>query len=273
MIGTPPRAHVLSAGTPGGPCAVFAHGIEDSWRTWTRLARCLGPRWRSIALDLPWRAGNDYRWRWSGTPADWVGAGLDALDDLSFVLVGHSFGGNAALVRLAAGEPRATAAVLVAPFFRPAEAAVTWRTFERSREAFERQIGDGMRLRLRSATPPDVFEVMLTRTCERIGPVGFLTVFEQYLASGHLALSQVDVPALILAGAADPGMLRPHLEVLASRLPRGAIACGADFDHFCHIRKAPEVAQAIEDVAAEADPYPGRTGRFSTSGGPRKNGA
>lgn len=75
MIGTPPRGHVLFAGTPTGPCVVFVHGLEDTWHTWIRVAQCLGPRWRAIALDLPWRAGNDYRWRWAGSPGDWVRAG------------------------------------------------------------------------------------------------------------------------------------------------------------------------------------------------------
>ncbi|MFG2103289.1 alpha/beta fold hydrolase [Micromonospora echinaurantiaca] len=247
---TSPQAHLLSPGTDTGPCAVFVHGIEDTWRTWTRLSRCLGPQWRTVALDLPWRAGNDYRWRWSGGPGDWVGAGLEALGDRPFLLVGHSFGANAVLARLAAGEPRATAAVLAAPFFRPAEHRVTWETFDLSRETFQRQISDGMRLRLRRTAPPDVFEVMIARTCERIGPVGFLAVFEQYVASGHLPLSHVDIPAAILIGEADPGMFRPHMEALARRLPRATVAAGDDFDHFCHVNHAPEVARLIEELAA-----------------------
>ncbi len=245
-----PESHVLSPGTASGPCAVFVHGIEDSWRTWSRLARALGPRWRTVALDLPWRAGNDYRWRFSGGPGDWVGAGLDAVGDRPFVLVGHSFGANAVLSRLSAGEPRATAAVLAAPFFRPADHAVDWETFDLSRATFERQIRDGMRMRLRRSAPPDVFEVMLARTCERIGPVGFLAVFEQYVASGHLSLAHVDVPALILIGEDDPGMFRPHMEALGRKLPRATVAAGGDFDHFCHVSHAPEVARVIEELVA-----------------------
>ncbi|KAA2265815.1 alpha/beta hydrolase [Solihabitans fulvus] len=254
MIDTPPRAHVLSDGTPGGPCAVFVHGVEDSWRTWGRLADSLGPRWRSVALDVPWRAGNDYRWRWSGAPSDWVGAGLDALDESSFVLVGHSFGANAVLGRLAGGERRANAAVLISPFFRPPGAEVTWRTFDRSRAAFERQVRDGMRMRLRGMAEEDVFELMLTRTCERIGPIGFLAAFEQYVASGHLSLSCVDIPVLVLCGENDPVTFRPHAEALARRLARGIVAGEKDFDHFSHLRRAPDVAQAIEELIGDRGP-------------------
>jgi pimeloyl-ACP methyl ester carboxylesterase len=255
VIAVPPPGQVLAAGTPDGPCLVFVHGIEDSWQTWTELARWLDPRWRLLALDLPWRAGNDYRWRWVAGPGDWVAAGLAAaLGERRCVLVGHSFGANAVLARLAGGEPRVAAAVLAAPFFRPAGAAVTWQTFDLSREAFERQVADGILARLRRRPQPEVFELMLARTCERIGPVGFLAVFEQYLASGHLPLSHVDIPALVLAGDGDPGMVAPHLRALAGGLPRGRFARGAGLDHFCHIHQAPEVARAIEQLVAAAGP-------------------
>jgi pimeloyl-ACP methyl ester carboxylesterase len=252
MIGTPPRGHVLFAGTPTGPCVVFVHGLEDSWHTWIRVAQCLGSRWRAIALDLPWRAGNDYHWRWAGSPGDWVRAGLDACADRPCALVGHSFGANAILGLLAAREPRARLAVLAAPFFRPPQAPVTWKTFDLSRQTFERQISDGMRVGLRKSLPSDIFDVMLARTCERIGPLGFLAAFEEYIASGHLPLSHVDIPVLILAGENDPTMYWPHMEGLANALMRGTVACKPEFDHFCHIRAAPDVAQVIEDFSITA---------------------
>lgn len=250
MTAAPPRAHVLSAGEGDGPCAVFVHGIEDGWRAWQPLAASLGPRWRSIALDLPWRSGNDYCWRWAASPAEWVRAGLDALGDSPVVLVGHSFGANAVLGRLAASEPRAVAAVLAAPSFRPPDVAVTWRVLELSRQAFERQIRDGMRARLRGAADPDVFELMLARTYDRIGPVGFLAVFEAYVASGHLPLSNVDLPTLIVVGERDPSVHRPHLEALERWLPRATLTCGPDLDHFCHIDRPADLARQIEALAA-----------------------
>jgi len=245
-----PEGHVLSPGTDSGPCAVFIHGIEDNWRTWSRLALSLGPTWRTVALDMPWRAGNDYHWRWAGSFGDWVRAGLDeAVGDRPCVLVGHSFGANAVLSRLSVGEPRVSAAMMIAPFFRPVESVVTWETFDLSRKTFERQISDGMRARLRDMAQQDVFDVMLARTCERIGPVGFLAVFEQYVASGHLPLSHVDVPVLIMVGDRDPGMYRPHVEALGRRLPRAIVAFGRHYDHFCHVVRAPDLARAIAELA------------------------
>jgi pimeloyl-ACP methyl ester carboxylesterase len=262
----PPAAHLLAGGDESAPLAVFVHGFEDDWRTWNRLARCLASGWRAVALDLPWRAGNDYRWRWMAAPWEWVAAGLDALGEVPTVLVGHSFGANAVLGALAAASRNggaaasrnggaARAAVLAAPFYRPPDAPVTWRTFERSRATFERQIADGMRLRLGNrAGPlsPALFEAMLAKACERIGPTGFLAVFDLYVASGHLPLATVGVPALILAGERDPGASMRHLDLLVDRLPAGVMSCGPDHDHFSHITRATEVAGLIDRFVAEA---------------------
>jgi pimeloyl-ACP methyl ester carboxylesterase len=229
---------------------VFVHGIEDDFRTWSPLAGCL-TRWQAWALDLPWRAGNDYGWRWHGSPASWLAAGLASTPD---VLVGHSFGANAVLAHLASGrDPQPRVAVLLNPFFRPADAPASWRTFERSRAMFERQIADGMRVRLsgRAALPPpDILADMLAKASERIGPVGFLAVFDEYLASGHQPLSQVAVPTLVIGGARDPGLARSYLELLAAGLPRGAFTCEAGYDHFCHRRRSAQVASTIENFVA-----------------------
>lgn len=253
----PPAAHVITEGQPGGPCAVLVHGLEDRWSTWTRVAHRLGPAWRTVALDLPWRAGNDYGWRWVRSPADWVRSGLDAIDADSVVLIGHSFGANALLARLAAGEPRARAAQLLCPLFRPDSATVTWQTFDQARLAFLRQIEDGIRTRLRTVVEADIVESMLARTCERIGPMGFLTTFDEYVSSGHLPLSAVDIPVSVLVGEDDPIMFRPYAEELARRLPRAQIACWADFGHFGHLRRADDVAGAVRALLEEPDGWPG----------------
>lgn len=253
MISTPPPAHRLGTAPVSGPSAVFVHGIEDDWRTWQPVAEQLSG-WRSWSLEMPWRAGNDYRWRFTAGPADWLGAALEALDGPPDVLIGHSFGASAVLGLLAAGRiPPPRAAVLATPFYRPGELAITWRMFERSRAAFARQIEDGMRARLAGRATPlaaDVFTGMFAKNWERIGPLGFLAVFEEYLASGHLPLAQVRVPVLVLSGDRDPGLARAHLEQLADRLPHGSIICAAGYDHFCHIRRADEVARIVEDFVA-----------------------
>jgi pimeloyl-ACP methyl ester carboxylesterase len=56
VTGAEVRHHVLARGRPGEPVVVFAHGLEDSWKSWQGLAAELNQDWTLIALDLPWRA-------------------------------------------------------------------------------------------------------------------------------------------------------------------------------------------------------------------------
>lgn len=242
-------AQVLAQGEPGGPCAVFVHGAEDRWQSWSKLAGFLPSRWRAVALDLPWRAGNDYRWRWAATASDWLAAGLDAaVGDGDCVLVGHSFGANVVLHRLSVGEPRAAAAVLAAPFFRPEEPPITWKTVRRARAMFERQIADGVRTRLRGTPPQEVVQLMIESTCRRIGPTGFLAVFDQYVASGNLPLSHVGIRTRILVGQRDPSLYLPHINVLAGRLVNATVSCAPDWGHFSHLHHARQMADAIQEL-------------------------
>lgn len=256
MLRPPPRLHPLRDITGPGPLVVFVHGLEDDCRSWVRLARCLPADWRPVALGMPWHAGNDYRWRFHGSPADWLATGLAALPEPPVLVVGHSFGANALLELLATGpDPLAPAAVLAAPFYRPPDEPPTWRTFDRSRRAFERQLGEGVRVRLDGRRCPpesDVVERVVAGAWDRIGPNAFLAVFEQYVASGHLPLAAIDTPLLVIAGAGDPGLSDDHLGALVARLPGCTLVADAHYDHFCHVRQATQVADAIERFAAEA---------------------
>ncbi|MDW3849352.1 alpha/beta hydrolase [Micromonospora sp. BRA006-A] len=256
----PPRLHGLTAddrdataADGDGPVAVFVHGMEDDCRGWTALARSLGPQWRTLAMCVPWHAGNDYSWRYAGRPGEWVAAGLSKLPAPPTVLVGHSFGANAILELLATSpQPPARTAVLTTPFYRPHDAPVTWRAFDRSRRIFQRQISDGLRSRLtarKTSLEPDILESMLERAWERTGPSAFLAVFEQYLASGHLPVQTVEIPVLVVGGERDPGLNRDHLRALTDRLPLGLLACEPDYDHFCHRRHAHRLGRSIDRFA------------------------
>jgi pimeloyl-ACP methyl ester carboxylesterase len=178
MTYRPPRGHQLRpALVPGqrggeGPLVVLAHGLEDEWRSWGPLVDRLAGHWRCVALDLPWRAGNDYRWRAEGSPGEWLASGLRALGEQPALVIGHSFGANAALEALAHPAPPPTAAaVLAAPFFRVPGTRVTWEVFERS---------------------------------------------------------------------------RAQLDAMTLRLPGSVAVYRESYDHFCHVRRAGEVARTIE---------------------------
>ncbi|MYT29270.1 MULTISPECIES: alpha/beta hydrolase [unclassified Streptomyces] len=239
----------LSAGTPQGPRAVLVHGMEDTWESWYPLVRLLPSHWQVSALDLPWRAGNDYGWRREATPRGWLEHGLAQLPEPPTLLVGHSFGATAVLETLAGADRLpAPAAVLAAPFYRPPGLPATWSVFERSRSNFDDIIRAGLDVRLGRRAEhldPALRTHMVRMMSERIGPAGFLTLFEQFLATAGFDLSRVDVPVLVLGGTTDPCLADGRAEALQRELPRGRVRLDDDYHHFCHVAQAAEVAAEI----------------------------
>jgi pimeloyl-ACP methyl ester carboxylesterase len=255
--------HTLGEGDPEAPLIAFAHGLEDTWQSWRPLAARLGPGPRLVALDLPWRAGNDYRWR-RRVPADWLRTGLAGLDRSPDVLVAHSFGGNAALQLLCGGEPLTGHAVaLICPLYRPPGRPVTWELFDRSRETFVQHIHDGLRVRMGSRAARidgELLAAMTELAIERVGPAGFLTVFEQYLATADLALDAVDRPVAVLAGGADPTLLPRSAAALAAGMPGARLHLRDDYDHFCHVRHADGIAAQVTDLVRQVRATMGTAG-------------
>lgn len=246
--------HELSPGAPGGDLVVLAHGLEDSWESWRPLARAFDPRWRVLVLDLPWRPGNDYRWRRQESAAGWLAAGLQRLPRPPDTIVAHSFGANATLELMAAGHSSARATVLICPLYCPPEQPVTWQVFDRARRTFDRHIRDGLRLRLgqRLRTVDEaVLDGMIAKAIDRIGPAGFLTVFDQFIGSGTLALTTVTTPTLILAGGADPTLSPAAAATLGRDMPRATLLVHEHYDHFCHVRHAVEVAEQATRFVGE----------------------
>lgn len=272
--GRPPASaavpvHVLRPGVPGGLRVVLAHGLEDGWAGWRPLAERLDPDWRVLALDLPWRAGSDYRWRQAATPSGWLGAGLEDLGEPVDAVLAHSFGANALLDLACARDPRpAPRAVLVCPLYRPVDTPVTWRMLDRSRQNFVAHIHEGVRVRLgrrAAAMEPDVLAAMMAKTLDRVGPIGLLTVFDQFVSSTALALDAVEQEALVLAGTADPTLPPEAARALADALPRSVLRVNDGFDHFCHIRRPDMVAAQVDDFLRTAP----RAAPTRTEGGTR----
>jgi pimeloyl-ACP methyl ester carboxylesterase len=233
-----------------GPLAVLVHGLEDSWTSWRSLARYLDPHWRVAALDLPWRAGNDYQWRRAGGAADVVRAGLARLGEPIDVLIGHSFGASALFGVLAEpATPPPAAAVLAAPFFRPAGTPVTWRLFDRSRHNFDRIIAEGLRVRMGARldqVEEDLRRSMVTKMADKIGPAGFLALFEEFVRTGEVDLAAVRTPTLVVVGADDPGLTGGRADALAAAMPMARVTVEARYDHFCHVEQATEIAARID---------------------------
>jgi pimeloyl-ACP methyl ester carboxylesterase len=198
---------------------------------------------------MPWRAGNDYRWRGRRSAASWLASALDQLDEPVSALVGHSFGSNAVLELLAADDrPPFAAAVLTSPFFCPPQLRVTWKVFEQARRNFTHQVREGLRARLGSrvaAMEGEVLEAMMAKAIDRIGPAGFLAAFDQFVSTADLRLANVTVPTLVLGGGSDPTLGWRDAAALARAMPSAIVVIEEGYDHFCHVRQVMEVARRI----------------------------
>lgn len=99
-----------------GPPLVLLHGLDDTHRTWRRVAPLLAAKRRVIAPDLPGcglsgRPDASYSLRWQ---AQVMGAFLDELDLRDVDLVGHSYGGGVAQFMLLEHRHRIRRMALVA---------------------------------------------------------------------------------------------------------------------------------------------------------------
>lgn len=251
MTKNPPgKLYTLAPGSTDGPLVVLAHGLESAWSSWLPVAAALNPDWRVVALDLPWRPGNEYRWH--DRPAGaWLGDGLDQVGRTPDLLVAHSFGANATLELLCAGDRRPGPAVaLICPLYREARYPVTWRMFDRARTVFFEHMREGLRARMGgrlAAIDQSVLQTMMELAIDRAGPLGFLTTFRQYAASTELRLSTIDVPTCLITGGADPTLSPDAARALAGLIPDAELRINDDYDHFCHVRHGSGVAAQITD--------------------------
>lgn len=108
--------HIHWAELGRGHPIVLLHGVCDSHRTWLKVAPELARTRRVLMPDLPGHGLSDrpdapYTAEWH---AAMIGAWIDALKLRSFDLVGHSFGGGAALMLLVSHGHRVRRLALVA---------------------------------------------------------------------------------------------------------------------------------------------------------------
>ncbi|WP_457030396.1 alpha/beta fold hydrolase [Kitasatospora sp. P5_F3] len=245
LHGEPVGLH--STGT--GPAMLLLHGLEDSWTKWTPFAAEFEGRFRCYAADLPWRTGGTYGWRTRPGLGGWAEGAADLVPEPVSVLVAHSMGANAVLQWLAGGTaPKVDALVLLAPLFRPPSLPVGWRMFEQSLADFRAVMTAGLRANLGTRADtlePEIFDVMATKMIDKIGPLGFLCLFEHYLNTAALNLSHVTIPTLIIGSTDDPGIAGERGLALRDRLPGAELHMDPNLSHFCHVQQTREIAELI----------------------------
>lgn len=235
------------------------HGMEDDERSWEPLTarlreRLVGVAWQPVALRLPWRCGNDYRWRAEGTPGAWLAEELRALPTPPDILIGHSFGANAILELLATGAVRPERAVLLAPFYRPPSMVDDAYLRARSAAGFAGIIAAGLRAKLGARAghlDPEVVTGMAQGLCERLVPLAFPILYDAFVGSGLLDLAAITVPTLVLAGTEDQALAGERAIALAAAMPAALVRPQPGYSHFCHIEQAAEVAAQVAAFVPE----------------------
>ncbi|MGW3192000.1 alpha/beta fold hydrolase [Streptomyces ardesiacus] len=250
--------HRLTGGS--GALVVAVHGAEGSWREWEPLAAAWPGRHRLVALDLPWRAGNDYGWARRGTPGQWLRGAVGRLGEPVHAVLGHSLGGNAVLEWLCApGEREPAAAVLFAPFYRPATDTVDAALEGEFRAAFRVAVADGIRIALSTRArrlDEQLFESIVDTALNRVGAYGLGVLFRQFVATGAFDLAGVRVPTRVLVGETDPALIPRRGAALAAAMPAAAVSHRPGYGHCFHISHADRIADDIAAFLAGATPVP-----------------
>ncbi|MER7751416.1 alpha/beta hydrolase [Kitasatospora sp. NPDC097643] len=251
-----------------GPLVVAVHGAEGGWREWEPLAGRLADRFRLVALDLPWRAGNDYAWGRTAGAGEWLGRAMALLGEPAAGMIGHSLGANALLEYLCApGRPALGGAMVFAPFYRPAADPVDEALEREFAGSFRFAVADGIRIALGAryeALGESLFESIVDTALDRIGEFGIGTLFRQFANTGTLDLSRVDVPTRVLVGDTDPALIRRRSDALGRAMPAATVSRRPAYGHCFHVSHADELAAEVGGFLAGAihgtgDPTRGRS--------------
>jgi 2-hydroxy-6-oxonona-2,4-dienedioate hydrolase len=223
-----------------GPAVIIAAGLGLSSRFYEQsYAAFAAAGLRLIVPDLP---------GWGRTRGPWTGFApensatfllqfADALEVRRAVWVGHSLGAQA-VVELAARRPaRASGIVLVGPTGAPGRAELLRQAWGLAVET--------------SRTSFDVIRAV-ARDYVRSSPLHYLGTWIRH--SGHELLGrlpQVQCPALILAGDADPVCTHDFIELLRHRMAGGRVEWVKGGTHALPRGHAREFNRLVTDFARE----------------------
>ena len=87
----------------------------------------------------------------------------------------------------------------------------------------------------------------IVKVLEHVGPAGFMECFSHYVRTPTLDLARIAVPALVLAGEADPGASPSGNAALAAALPAARLELLPQCGHFCMIEHPDLVERAVRN--------------------------
>ncbi|MFC5286665.1 alpha/beta fold hydrolase [Actinokineospora guangxiensis] len=235
---------------------LLLHGLGNSASLWDDYAARKADDVEAWALDLPWRGDGDPSW---GHPSDLAAAVREVVagaPERPDVLVAHSFAASLVLDVLCRADGAAflrergvRGVVLVSPFYRRDPADFTWEAVAGMPAGFRALIVTAIRLRSRGRIGSALESDMAARVCERVGAYGWSRFLEVYLNSPWLRVDLAEVPALVIAGAADAA--RTDAGHLAADLPAAELVELAGCAHFPMLERPAEFAAALDRFPAD----------------------
>jgi 2-hydroxy-6-oxonona-2,4-dienedioate hydrolase len=239
------RLRVAYREAGAGTVAITAAGLGLSSRFYEQSYPAFaGAGIRLVVPDLP---------GWGRTSGPWTGLSpgqtarflldfADALGVRRAVWIGHSIGAQA-IVELAAHSPaRADGIVLVGPTGAPGRAELLRQAWGLAVETYRTSIG---------------VIGAVARDYVRTSPLHYLGTWVRH--SGHDLLGrlpQVQCPALVLAGDADPVCTPAFIELLRHRMPEGRVQWIRGGTHALPRGHAPEfnrsVIAFVQEISAGA---------------------
>lgn len=242
---------IAEEGPPGASAVLCLHGIPGSVRDFRYLGPALAARLRVVRLELPGFGAAP-----PGpvdTLAGWADAAVataDALELERFALLGHSFGGGAALLAAASAGARLERLVLLASmggrrhrgFLLPCRAYAFAAGLARHPRAWRAAAALTRFAYRTNGLRPPADDASLVLHMRLLGSVDF----ERLVAAAR----RVEAPALVVH-AADDRLVQPDIaRALARELPRG---CYVELDgggHHLNRTRPREVAAAVFDRLA-----------------------
>ena len=266
--------HTARMGVPGTRPAVLAHCFLGHGGAWPRLIAALKTPLDAVAFDLPGH-GRSAPWDGSGDLLATVAGVFDRLVTEPALLIGHSFGGAAAL-RFAVERPgRVTGLVLIEPvFFAAATDEPEYAANARAERALHAAFAAGDMARAAAeffelngdeagwSAMPERMRAQIIRQM----PMVAATVPGLHHDSGDLLaphrLEALAAPVLLLDGAQSPPIFGAVTKALSRRLPKARQITVAGAGHMLPITHAERVAGLIDDWIAETQAAPGQGARM-----------
>jgi pimeloyl-ACP methyl ester carboxylesterase len=228
-------------GPHGGPTLLLLHGITDSWRSFEPVLPHLPAHWHVLVLTQRGHGGSD-------KPADGYGVRDFAADAAAFArvlelppltVVGHSMGASVAL-RMAIGHADAVRGVVAAGAFasfgdKPDLVAFVRDTIAPLTDPVPRELAHAFQQdTLARATAPGWLDTAVDESL-RVPAAVWRQAFAGLLNDDTAAeLRRVDVPVLLVQGAADAFVPAADTQRLLEAMPSARASVWPGAGHAMH---------------------------------------